>query len=97
MTYTDPAPGAPAREHSLSLDDRARLAVTGVTDVRGFNDTVILLTTSAGDMTVRGENLHIDALDLAKGDLGVTGLVSGIAYSDPPITRGILSRIFGRG
>lgn len=94
-TRRNPALQSNAREHSLALNDRARLDLSGVTDVRGFNDTVILLTTSAGDLTVRGETLHIDGLDLDTGTLAVTGRISSLAYSDPPVTRGLFARLFG--
>ena len=96
MTYNQSASNDSARTHSISLSDRARLDITAVTDVRGFNDEVILLTTDAGDMTVRGEGLHIDALDLSGGTLTVTGRISDIGYSEPPVTRGLWRKLFER-
>ena len=94
MTYGEPSADCKSG-HALALDNRARLDISGVTDVRGFNDTVILLTTVAGDMTVRGESLHIDTLDLVSGELKVSGCVSDIGYSEPPVTRGLWKRLFG--
>ena len=96
MTYNQAPADTPAHEQSVTLHDRAKLAVSGVTDVRGFNDAVILLTTSAGDLTVRGENLHIDTLDLDSGVLAVTGRVSSLEYSEPPVTRGLWGKLFER-
>ena len=96
MTYNQAPADTSAHEQSVTLQDRARLAVSGVTDVRGFNDTVILLSTCAGDMTVRGESLHIDTLDLEHGALNVTGRISSVVYSEPPVTRGLWGKLFER-
>ena len=94
MTYDRSAANDSARTHSISLSGRARLDITGVTDVRGFNDSVILLTTSAGDLAVRGEELHVDTLDLDSGALAVTGRICSLVYSETPAMRGLWRKLF---
>ena len=59
------------KEHSLNMQNRAQLSLTGVTDVSGFDDGLILLATSLGPLAIRGEALHIDRIDLSVGQLEV--------------------------
>ena len=44
--------------HRLTLDGRARLTLTGVEDVERFDETEIVMSTSAGALTIRGSELH---------------------------------------
>ena len=50
--------------HSLTLCDREKLTLTGVTDVDAFNEEEITVITDFGELTVKGELLHVEALDL---------------------------------
>ena len=64
MTYD--IPSAP---HRLELDGREKLTVSGVDDVDRFDESEIVMTTSAGTLIVQGESLHIDKLSLDGGEL----------------------------
>lgn len=68
-------------QQSLALDNRERLAVTGVGNVDSFSDSEIILTTCMGRLTVKGEGLQINRLDVDTGDLSVDGRVSSLEYS----------------
>ena len=48
--------------HSLTLCDREKLTLTGVTDVDAFNEEEITVITDFGELTVKGELLHVEAL-----------------------------------
>ncbi len=83
-------------EHTLKLENRKTMSVTGVTDVDGFDEHTIVLATSYGMMTIEGSSLHISKLNVEEGFLSVDGAVSSIRYSDADMTEkgGILSRLF---
>ena len=51
--------------HRLTLDSRSRLSITGVLEVESFDDTEILLTSTRGPMSIRGQGLHED--DIPRG------------------------------
>lgn len=70
------------RTHTLQMTDRARLELTGVSDVDSFNDQVIVMNTSEGELTVAGRELHISALDLEAGRLNIDGQVVALEYAD---------------
>ena len=82
--------------HRLELEGRERLTVSGVEDVERFDDTGIVMTTSAGVLTVTGEGLHIGQLSLEGGGLHVDGRVDSISYEEDDGGRGgLLRRLFG--
>ena len=84
-----------AAEHILSLQNREKLSLTGVTDVSGFDESTIVLATALGPLSIRGEALHIDRIDLAAGQLEVRGRVSDLSYEEPAPEGGFWSRLFG--
>ena len=94
MPY-DQIPKPPARPHSLSLESREKLSISGVDDVSGFDENLIVLTTGQGDLTVRGENLHIDRIDLDAGQLEVRGSIQELSYDEPAKTGSLWTRLFG--
>ena len=84
-----------AKAHSISMEDRARLNVTGVEDVESFDENVIVMNTSRGDLIVRGSGLHIEKINLEVGELRVEGLISDLSYEEKSSSGGFLSRLFG--
>ncbi|MBP3486400.1 MAG: YabP/YqfC family sporulation protein [Oscillospiraceae bacterium] len=82
--------------HRLELEGRERLTISGVEDVERFDETGIVMTTSAGVLTVTGEGLHIGQLSLEGGELHVDGRVDSISYEEDDGGRGgLLRRLFG--
>jgi len=66
--------------HRLALEDRQHLSLTGVTDVDSFDETLVLLKTNRGMMSVRGEGLQLKNLNLEGGEVRVDGTISAIVY-----------------
>lgn len=85
----------PVTPHRLELMDRAHLTVSGVEDVERFDETGIVMATSAGLLTVTGEGLHIGQLSLEGGELHVDGRIDAISYEEPSEGGGWLRRLLG--
>ena len=66
--------------HRLTMEDCQHLSLTGVTDVDSFDDTLVLLKTNRGLMSVRGEGLQLKNLNLEGGEVRVEGTISAIVY-----------------
>ena len=82
--------------HKLTLDGRALLTLTGVTEVESFDENTIVMSTVKGTLVVRGEDLHIEKLSLDGGDMKVEGSVDSLTYEDDRRGRGgLLSRLLG--
>jgi len=85
-----------ALSHRLELEGRERLTISGVEDVERFDETEIVMMTSAGILSVTGEELHIGQLSLEGGELHVDGRIDAISYEEPVQPRGnLLHRLFG--
>lgn len=83
------------RSHTLSMENRDKLSLTGVEDVSGFDESLVVLTTSMGELTVRGEGLHIERIDLDSGQLEVRGKVQELSYDEHAPKSTLWSRLFG--
>ena len=81
--------------HHLTLDGREKLTLSGVDHVERFDENEIVLRTSLGQLTVSGENLHIDRLSLDGGEMAVSGTVVSLIYEETDSRdRGFFSRLF---
>ena len=78
----------PQAGHRLELTGRERLTVSGVEDVERFDETGIVMSTSAGILVVTGEDLHIGKLSLDGGELHVDGRIDSVAYEEQSQSRG---------
>ena len=81
--------------HRLTLDSRSRLSITGVLEVESFDDTEILLTSTRGPMSIRGQGLHLQMLSLDGGEVRVDGTVDAIVYEPDAPAGGFFARLFG--
>jgi len=81
--------------HNLILEERGSLTVTGVEDIDSFDDQTVVIYTGLGELTVRGNQLHIERIDLQAGELELQGQVDSLTYADQPAVRGgFFARIF---
>ena len=90
----EPAAQSAAAPHALHMENREKLSLSGVEDVSGFDENLILLQTSRGALTVRGEQLHIGRIDLDAGQLEVCGLIRELSYSEASPARSLWARLF---
>lgn len=83
-----------ARAHTLNVVNREKCEITGIADVGLFHETMISAATDEGEITLAGQALHVDQLNLEKGVLIVTGRIDSIAYDDRARDRkSVLKRI----
>lgn len=68
--------------HSVVLEDRRRLTVSGVSDVDSFDEQMIVVFTELGELTVKGTDLHISRLSLEMGELAVEGDIASLSYAE---------------
>ena len=85
--------------HNVVLYNRRQMTVSGVIRVDNFNESIIVLITEVGQMTVEGLNLHISKLSLETGDMNIDGDIMGLFYSDDTAsnaTGGKTSKLFSK-
>lgn len=69
--------------HNIILEGRRKMSVSGVTDVDRFDENIVLLYTTMGELTVRGTDLHVNDLSVESGEMSIEGDISSVIYGDP--------------
>ena len=87
------------KNHKVIIDCRKKVNITSVQDVDSFNESEIILMTTAGAITISGEDLHITKLNLEEGLLVIEGAIQSLDYKDHELERhghskGFLSKVF---
>ena len=80
--------------HNVILENRKKLSMSGVKKVINFDDNIVVLNTQMGEMTIKGENLHISKMDVDTGDLSVTGNIIGLIYNETTHGVSVIKRLF---
>ena len=84
------------KPHSLQLENRNGLKMTGVTDVEAFDEECVTVYTDYGCLSISGTALYIDELNIKNGVLQISGEVSALVYSSKKSKeKGFLKRVFG--
>ncbi len=81
--------------HCLTLENREKLNLTGVNDVDSFNEQEVIAVCSCGELSVKGEMLHIEELNLETGTVSLSGKISSLTYSEKFSSTSLLKRLFG--
>lgn len=67
---------------NIVLEDREKLNISGVKDVLSFDDQIIIVQTTLGLLTIKGENLRVNKLNIDTSDFSIDGNISSLAYSN---------------
>lgn len=67
---------------NIVLENREKLNISGVKDVLSFDDQIIIVQTSLGLLTIKGENLRVNKLNIDTSDFSVDGSISSLTYSN---------------
>lgn len=81
--------------HKLTLQQREKLTMTGVTEVISFDDGAVVLRTELGTLTVQGEGLQLKTLSIDGGQVAVDGHISALVYEEPRQSGGFFRRFLG--
>ncbi len=68
------------KPHTLSYQ-RGSIKITGVKEVKSFDEKCIVLALEKQSLTLKGYNLVITELVLASGNFGASGTISSMSYS----------------
>lgn len=83
---------------NIILENREKLHISGVLDVLSFDDQIIIVETELGLLTIKGENLKINKLNIDTSEVTLEGFVSSLIYSNSDTIKknasGLISKIF---
>ena len=81
--------------HKIIIDERKNLNISGVLQVKAFDDETLVLDTVLGGLTIKGEGLHIISFNTEMGDLLAEGKIHAVVYTTLNNKGGFMKRIFG--
>lgn len=68
--------------HSVLMDNREKVSITGVIDIHSFDDELVLAETEQGILTLKGTDLKMNKLNIDNSELIVEGKIIALIYSD---------------
>jgi sporulation protein YabP len=80
--------------HSLSINNRESVDITGVNDVAYFNEEEVSASCDCGSVLIKGTHLLVEALDLDNGILRINGRITAIVYSEKASSKKFFGKLF---
>lgn len=68
--------------HSITLNERKNLLVTGVKKIDSFDNEEFLLETNMGFVVIKGKDLEIIKLDTYQGNVSINGTINSFNYME---------------
>ena len=66
---------------NIYLKGRREMKIDCVVDVESFDESLLVLQSSEGEITVEGRELKVEVLDIEKGIVELKGQIDGLYYS----------------
>ena len=85
-----------SKNHKIVLNNRRTGSFTGILDVLSFDLGEVLLETELGMLQIKGRDLHVNRLNLEKGEAEIDGEISAMIYSQVPGSLGKSSGLLGK-
>ncbi len=83
------------RSNNIIMENRRIVSVSGVIDIESFDEQSVILNTDLGVLTIAGENLHINKLNVENGDMNVEGEIGALMYHEAEEKRdGFFTKLF---
>ena len=76
-----------AAPHSVTIENRQRAELSGIQEVESFDERGVVLHSTAGEITVDGEDLKIDSFSVDSGRVVITGTIDALIYQAKPRAR----------
>ena len=67
---------------NVILENREKISISGITEVKNFDDEIINLDTILGELTIKGKELHISKMSVDTGDITINGNIYGLVYNE---------------
>ena len=66
--------------HSITLNERKNIIVTGVKKIESFDKEEFMMDTTLGFLIIKGSGLEIIKLDTYQGNVTIKGTVDSLSY-----------------
>lgn len=82
------------RKHSVNIENRESIELSGVVDVPAFNEEEANIVTDYGNIILKGSGMKLDALDLDAGIVKIFGKITALVYNEQSEVKSIFKRMF---
>lgn len=82
--------------HKLQIMNRNSVSLTGIVDVNSFDLNMIILETIQGNLTIKGNEMHVKRLNLEKGEVDIDGKIDSLVYTENYAVRQKGESLIGR-
>ena len=86
------------KAHKMMVDKRSNAMISGLDDVVSFDEKTVILETTLGLLTIKGEELKVNRLTVEQGEVELGGRMDSFVYTEGHGRRGqgesIWSRLF---
>ena len=66
--------------HTLVIENRNKLTVTGATDIGSFDEESVIIFTDYGEITIQGNSLQVTRLSVDSGEFCAQGNIISVGY-----------------
>ena len=66
--------------HNIIIENREFMSISGVDEITSFDEYNIVLLTQMGDLSISGNGLKINKLNVESGEIEIEGYINGITY-----------------
>ena len=80
--------------HSVIMENCKKISMTGVREVKAFDDETVVLETDEGLLSVKGDGLNIGNFSADTGELNMEGRIIALVYSENTKKLGLAKRLF---
>lgn len=81
------------KSHSIIMEQCSKINMSGVKEVKGFDEETVILDTEEGLLTIKGENMLINDFSATSGELTMEGKVYALAYAPDSKNKSIIKRL----
>ena len=78
---------------NIIIENRSKIHVSGVKEVLSFDDETVILNSTLGKITIKGDNMRISSFNTETGDLTAEGKIHAAVYMGDKKSGGFISRI----
>ena len=79
--------------HKIEICARNHTIISGITNVESATETGAVLYVDKMILTLEGESLKVQKIDVATGDVEILGTIKSLKYSDTKKKSGFLKKL----
>ena len=81
-------------KNNIIIENREKADISGVCEVISFDEHEVCINTTQGKMTVLGNELHVERLNLDIGEISIVGKIDGLEYLTHQKDKSFWSKLF---